>query len=224
MNRSPAITVLVLALSGAASPAAPADDAPSAPQWTTEGLELVEKDRRGEIYADPGIDWSAYSEFLLDRPTVAFRRNWQRDQNRNNPSKVRASDMESIKSGLADLFEDVFKREMTENGYRLAEAGGDHVLRLTPHIVDLDVHAPDTRTVGRTMSFTDSAGRMTLKLAIYDSVTGDLIATTSHRQESPRLGYMEWTTRVRNQAEARRLLERWARGLRERLDEARSIP
>ncbi len=225
MNRRTVIFSLVLVLLGAAAPAAPADEANPAPQWTTDGLELVEKDRRGEIYADPGIDWGVYTQFLLDRPTVAFRKNWQRDQNRLQSFKVRPSDMETIRSELADLFEEVFARELTgEGGYVQADSVGENVMQLTPHIVDLDVHAPDTRNTGRTQYYTEQAGRMTLKLAIYDSVTGDLIATASHRQDAPRRGYWQWTTSVTNRAEARRMLERWAVGLRERLDQARSIP
>jgi hypothetical protein len=33
---------------------------------------------------------------------------------------------------------------------------------------------------------------------------------------------MQWTTSVSNNAEARRMLQNWAEGLRKRLDEARS--
>ena len=61
---------------------------------------------------------------------------------------------------------------------------------------------------------------MTLKLEIYDAVTGDLIAAASDRQESPRRGYYQWTTSVSNRADARRMLERWAKDLRERLEKA----
>jgi hypothetical protein len=203
-----------------ALPAAlPAETAP--PEVSLEGLELVEKDRRGEIYADPDVDWSVYTEIQLDRATVAFRRNWQRDQNRNQSFKVRASDMENIRTGLADLFDEVFSGELSgEGGYTVTTAGNDHVMRIEPHIVDLDVYAPDTKSVGTTRTYTESAGRMTLKLFIYDSLTGDLIAAASDRREAPRRGYLQWTTSVTNKAEARRMLERWAQGLRERLDQA----
>jgi hypothetical protein len=191
------------------------------PEVSLEGLELVEKDRRGEIYADPDVDWSVYTEIQLDQATVAFRKNWQRDQNRYNSFKVRASDMEQIKSGLAELFDEVFSEELSgEGGYTIVDETGDHVMRIEPHIVDLDVYAPDTRTAGVTRSYTESAGRMTLKLFIYDSITGDLIAAASDRREAPRRGYMQWTTSVTNNAEARRMLQHWAQGLRERLDEA----
>jgi hypothetical protein len=70
-------------------------------------------------------------------------------------------------------------------------------------------------------SYTEQAGRMTLKLELYDAVTGDLIAKASDRQEAPRRGYMQWTTSVTNRAEAKRMIERWALDFRERLDQAR---
>ena len=193
------------------------------PQVSLEGLELVEKDRRGELYAAPDIDWSVYQKIQLDKATVAFRKRWQRDQNRYQTFKVKASDMERIKSNLSELFDQVFTEELSENGgFEIVSESADNVMRITPRIVDLDVYAPDTHSAGITRSFTESAGRMTLKLEIYDSVTGDLIVTASDRRESPRRGYMQWTTSVSNNAEARRMLQRWATSLRERLDKARS--
>ena len=158
-----------------------------APDITTAGLQLVEKKGRAKIYADPGVDWSVYSRIHLDRATVAFRKNWQRDQNRSQPFKVRTEDMERIRSEMSELFGEVFSKELSQNGgYVLAEENGEDVLRITPHIVDLDVYAPDTRSAGMTRSYAESAGRMTLKLELFDSVTGDLIAMASDTREAPR--------------------------------------
>jgi len=195
------------------------------PEISLEGLELVEEDRRGEIYADPDVDWTVYTKIQLDEATVAFRRNWQRDQNRSQSFKVRTQDMERIKTNLSELFGKVFTEELTTNGgYEIVEESADHVMRIEPHIVDLDVYAPDTRnSVGISRSYTESAGKMTLKLRVYDSITGDLIVAASDRRESPRRGYMQWTTSVTNNAEARRMLQHWAEGLRKRLDEGRGL-
>lgn len=193
-------------------------------QVSLDGLELVEKDSRGELYADPMVDWSVYTQVLLDPASVSFRRNWQRDQNNAQPFKVRTSDMERIKTDLSELFNEVFTKELTSDGdYEMAAENAENVMRITPRIVDLDVYAPDTRSPGIQKSYTRSAGRMTLKLEIYDSVTGDLIATASDRKESPDRGYMQWTTSVSNRAAARQMFERWAKDLRVRLDEARAI-
>lgn len=198
---------------------------PEPPALSLDGMELVEKDRRGEIYADPGVDWSIYDQILLDPATVAFRKNWKRDQNRGQPFKVKDSDMQKIKTSLSEIFGEVFTEELTVNDdYTLATESGDSVLRIKPHIVDLDVYAPDTVTPGITRTFTRQTGKMTLKLELYDSVTGDLIATASDRREAPYRQYMQWTTSVNNKQDARNMMRRWAKDLRKRLDEARSTP
>ena len=214
-----ALVAVLLAFIAPTTSAASDDEGVTA---SLDGLELVDKTRRGELYTDPDADWGTYTRILLDPATVAFRKNWQRDQNRAQPFKVKADDMERIKSELSELFGEVFVEELTTKGnYVMATESGDDVLRITPQIVDLDVYAPDTRTAGVQRSYTESAGRMTIKLDMYDSVTGDLIARASDRQEAPRRGYMQWTTSVTNRSEATRMLQRWAGELREFLDDAR---
>lgn len=195
----------------------------AAPTSSTDALQLVEKDRRGEIYANPNVDWSVYTEIQLEPATVAFRRNWQRDQNRYDPFKISTKDVERIKTSLSELFGEVFTRELTEdNGYTMASESGPTVLTIQPAIVDLDINAPDTNSYpGRVKSFTDTAGEMTLQLRLYDSVTGELLATASDRRQSPYRGYPQWTTSVSNRADAQRMLAQWAKALRERLDQAR---
>ena len=59
---------------------------------------------------------SEYSQIQLQQAPVSFRKNWKRDQNRYDPFKVKDQDVEKIKSGLSDLFNDVFTEELSENG------------------------------------------------------------------------------------------------------------
>jgi hypothetical protein len=219
MKHRKTITLAVLVLLFANTTTVAGDKQP--PEVSLDGLTLVEKDRRGEIYADKDADWSVYSQVHLEPATVSFRKNWKRDQNRYDSFKVRDRDIEKIKTALSELFHDVFARELSGNGgYQMTEETGENVMTIKPSIVDLDVAAPDTNQVGRTTSYTQQAGRMTLILEIYDSTTGDLIARGSDRQESPRRGYMQWTNSITNTADARRMLEKWATALRVRLDEA----
>ena len=65
------VVVPLLVLLSAPGAMVQADD--PAPDVSMEGLELVEKDRRGEIYADPDADWNVYSRIQLHAATVAFR-------------------------------------------------------------------------------------------------------------------------------------------------------
>jgi hypothetical protein len=194
-------------------------------EQSLNGLQLLEQDRRGAIFADPNVNWSSYTEIQLLDTTVSFRKNWQRDQNRGAPFKVKASDMEKIKQDLSEMFRQVFTEELTVNGgYTMVTGPEEHVLTIRPAIVDLDVAAPDTKRAGVSQQYTESAGRMTLKLELLDSVTGDLLAASIDGREAPRRGYMQWTTSATNKAEAKRLLKTWAKDLRLRLDKARAAP
>jgi len=221
MNKLGTLLALSLTLLLASSTAL-AKSEPS--EVSIEGLKLVDKDRRGEIYAEEGVDWSEYTQIILEPATVSFRKNWQRDQNRYDPFKVRDQDVEHIKMKLSELFSQVFTEELSaKGGYTITESIGADTMMLIPRIVDLDIAAPDTRNnPGITKSYTDQAGRMTLILEIYDSQSGDLIAKASNRQEAPRYGYVRWTNSVSNTQEARLMLQRWANMLIERLDEAKS--
>lgn len=206
------------------SPAAAFADSESQPSdISVDGLELLDKTRRSEVYTNPGVDWAAYDTIQLEPATVAFRRNWQRDQNRWDYYKVWNSDVERIKQELSDLFGEVFTEDMaSKGGYSFTGESGHNVMRVVPHIVDLDVYAPDTyHGTGVYRSYTERSGRMTLKLHIYDSVTGDLIASISDRREAPKSPNWQWTNRVSNYAEARRMLQRWTTDLVRRLDEIR---
>jgi hypothetical protein len=203
--------------------ASPAWAKKSLPAVNDEGMELVKDSDLATVYADPGADLSIYNRIWLQDATVAFKKNWQRDQNRSHRFKVRTEDMERIQEDVATLFREVFTRELIDGGYELTEEIGDDVLLVRPAIVDLDVVAPDIqRTPGREYSFSESAGEMTLNLELFDSLTGDKIAKATDRQRDFRRGYLQWRTSVSNRADARRMMTSWARALRSTLDDARS--
>ena len=191
-------------------------------ELSLDGLDLVEAFDRGKFYSDPDVDWSAYTGIQLEAATVAFRRNWQRDQNKVDPFRVRDEDVERIKQDMSTLVGEVFTEELTSNdGYAISPEAGDTVMRMEPHIVDLDVHAPYTRRTGFSRSYTERAGRMTLNLNIFDSVSGDLIAAVRVTREAMSRPTAQLSNQVTNQAEATRMLQKWARLLRETLDPAR---
>ena len=187
-----------------------------------EGMELVRDSDLATVYADPGADLGAYQRIWLKDATVAFKKNWQRDQNRSNPFKVKTKDMERINSDVATLFREVFIRELTDGGYEMAEEAADDVLIVVPSIIDLDIVAPDIKSASRTMTFSESAGEMTLNLELFDSLTNDKIARATDRKRDYRKGYNEWRTSVSNRAVAQRMMTSWAKALRSTLDEARA--
>jgi hypothetical protein len=208
-----AVAGLALSLSAAAS-----DDLP---EITVEGLHKLKDTNLGLVYALPEADLGVYQRIKLLEPSVAFKKNWQRNQNRSYTFKVRTSDMEEIKANLAELFMEVFTEELTAGGYELTEEVGEDVLLVRPAIVNLDITAPDTNTPNRTYQFSESAGEMTLYVELYDSETSSLIAKAMDRKRDREKGYMQWQNRVSNTQAAKRILKTWALTLREALDEAR---
>ena len=206
------------------------------PEVTVEGLQLIKDSNLALVYAEPGINLGQYSKVYLDDAYIAFKKNWQRDQNRHHPQKVKAEDMARMKAELSSLFREVFSRTLGEGGYELVTERAVDVLLLKPAIINLDVVAPDTmekvrpgtgREAGlghanRGNSYSETTGEMTLYLELYDSLTDDLIAKALDRKIDRQTGYFQWQNRVTNRAAANRILQVWATVLKEGLDEARS--
>jgi hypothetical protein len=210
------LTVLLLGL-GLSYSIQAGDDLP---EVTEEGLHKLKDTGLGLVYAVPDADLSVYGRVKLLEPSVAFKKNWQRDQNRGPSVKVRTSDMESIKSGVAELFMEVFTEELVEGGYELTDEAGGDVLLVRPAIVNLDITVPDVSSPGRSYQFSESAGEMTLYLELYDSETSAIIAKAMDRKRDRERGYMQWQTQVTNTQAAKRIMKSWASTLREALDEA----
>ena len=195
----------------------------SVPEVTVEGLQLIKDSNLALVYAEPGIDLRQYSKINLDDAYIAFRKNWQRDQNRHHPQKVNAKDMARMKAELSSLFREVFSRTLLEGGYELVTERAEDVLLIKPAIINLDVFAPDTMDANRGNSYSETTGEMTLYLELYDSVTDDLIAKALDRKTDRQTGYFQWQNRITNRAAANRILQVWANVLKEGLDVARGV-
>jgi len=205
-------TLLVLSVSVLA------DTAP--PEAAVSDLEVIEQDKYGEFLAAGNVDWSSYSKVQLEKGTVAFRKNWVRDQRRHSDIVIRERDEERIKSDMSDLLHKILTGELTgKGGYEMTDQSGADAMRFTPRIVDLDIIAPDRVRDNIGFALADSKLSMTLELEIYDSVSGELLAKSWQYQDDPYKGYMEEANSVSNRQAARLMLLRWSTWLQERLDE-----
>lgn len=194
------------------------------PDVTEDGLMRIDSKNVDAVYWLEGATLEGYNKVLIMDPQVAFRKNWQRDYNRTaTPGvsrRVTPDDMEKIKQGLADEFVSVFKEVLGEAGYDVVAEPAEDVLVLRPAIVDLDVTAPDLGSSMRDRTYTTSAGRMTLYMDLFDSVTGAKIGTVIDGQKARDTGMMTWSSGVKNRQEARRILRKWSGLLSNALDEA----
>jgi hypothetical protein len=186
---------------------------------TFDNLVAVDDAAVAMAYIDPEADFSVFQRVAILTPEVAFRSNWQRDQNRSRTRNISSRDMQRMKADVATLFERVFEERLEAAGYEVVDVTGEDVLILRPAIVDLDVTAPDTRSPGRTRTFTSTAGAATLYIELFDSFTGDIVGRAADRRAVRQAGGMlSWSNSVSNNAEARRMFGRWADKLVEFLD------
>ena len=197
---------------------APAQNEEANSTW--DGLVAIEDTDIHAAFIDPNADFSVFQRVAVLRPHVAFRSNWQRDQNRSRSRNVRASDAERIKEDVADLLKDVFVEQLEAAGYEVVNYTGEDVLILRPAIIDLDVTAPDVRSAGRSRTYAAGTGAATLFLELFDSLTGDLVGRAIDRRSAGRMsGFAMQSNRVTNRADARREFRVWADKLIEFLDQ-----
>jgi hypothetical protein len=181
---------------------------------TFDNLVPVKDAKMGMAYIDPEADFSVFKRVAILEPLVAFRSNWQREQNRSRSRNISARDMERIKADVATLFERVFTERLEAAGYEVVDGANEDVLLLRPAIIDLDITAPDTRTAGRSRTFTASTGAATLYIQLFDSLSGDVIGRAADRQAVRRAGgNLTWSNSVTNSADARRMMGGWADNL-----------
>jgi hypothetical protein len=199
---------------------------PQEPEVTFDGLVLLPDAEFQRVYRLPDADLSGYSELGLAPCSVAFRKDWLRDQNRSRldlGNRVRQEDVDRIKDALAEDCDRYFREALLEAPpYTLTDGfeDGQAVLVVRPSIIDLDVTAPDLRTSSPSRTYTTSAGEMTLSLELIDGTTGQVLVRVVDRQEDRQTYRLEWTNSVSNRADARRVLWLWSARLREGLDAA----
>lgn len=195
------------------------------PSLSHDGLERVATKSLDEVYRRPGIDLADYHSFIVRDCSVAFKKYWQRDYNSTTAAmmnRITDDDMAKTKARLGKLCHEVFVEELTrDEGYPMVTSAAVDVMELRPTIVDLDINAPDTRSAGSSRSYTTSAGSMTLYLEAYDSLTGEILGRIVDKRKSPENSQLQWTNSVTNTRDAKRILRRWGKILREMADQTR---
>ena len=193
------------------------------PETSPEGMVLMKDSKLKVVYVMPGATLDPYTKVILLDCYVAFRKDWQKDKNREAISlsgQVKTSDMEKIKKKVADGFREVFTEELqAKGGYEIVDQPGEDVLIVRPAIMNLDITAPDIQSAAMTRGVVASAGQMTLFMELYDSSTGDIIARVVDPRAADRGGFAMMASSVTNKAEATRIMRVWADTLRSHLGE-----
>jgi hypothetical protein len=191
------------------------------PEVTQDGLHLYKQTKERVAYVRPGATFTQYKKVALLDCYVEFSKDWVKDYNRDqrDPSrKIKDSDLERAKTALQGQFRKIFTEELQKGGrYEVTDSGGPDVLVLRPALINIQVSAPDLMAPGRSATYVESAGAMTIYLELWDSASNTILARVIDGKVDPRL-YGQRSSSVTNRAAAERMMRSWADELRNRLD------
>ena len=218
------INVKAIVISAAVLTIGACSSTQDAPQQSSEGLELVKNTRSTIAYKKEGVNFADYDKIQISNSTVAFKKDWQRDYNRDQRSistRVTDKDVIRIKESVAELFDETFAAEFVkDSNYSIVKQAVAGTLLLKPAIINLDVNAPDVRSSANVKNYVPTAGEATLYLELYDAVSGEILARIVNAKEARDKGYYQWATRVSNRSDAKIIIKKWAKALRKGFDEA----
>jgi hypothetical protein len=192
-----------------------------APEVTPEGLHLYKQTKTRVVYLRPGATFTQYKRIALVDCYVEFSKDWVKDYNsdqRDLSRQIRDSDLERAKKALQSDFRKIFTTELQKGGrYQITDSTGPDVLVLRPALINIQVSAPDLMSPGRSVTYVESAGAMTIYLELWDSVSNTLLARVVDGKVDPST-YGQRSSSVANRAAAERMMTSWADELRRRLD------
>jgi hypothetical protein len=179
---------------------------------TWDGLVQVQAKKLDAVFLTPDADFRIYSKIMLDKPEIAFHKNWKRDYNRSSRAMPRITD-EEVRRAIdeaSDRFDASLRKAFAKAGYQLVDQPGPDVMRVATGVLDVLVTAPERMTAGRSRTYANTAGEGTLVVEARDSLTGALLGRALDRRiAGDDSAYL--SNAVSNRADFDLLFEKWSR-------------
>lgn len=201
--------------------APPTIDVSASAEVTFDGLHEVLNTNADKAWAVPGLDLSGYSKIMLLGEGIEYRPGGESgrtyfSRSRGGPYEV----TERQKERMLEVVREEFLEELGKSEkFTIVEESGPDVLLVRGALLDVVSYVPPDNTVGRVDVYLSQVGQATLVLEIRDSISGAILARAIDREAAEDMSGMFESNRVTNTSEVRRLVSRWGRALRERLDE-----
>ena len=223
MNRHMALTLMVTLLvalvTGCTSTPPSIDTSPSA-EVTFDGLHEVLNSSADKAWARPGMDLSGYSKIMIQGAGIEYRPGGESGRtfmarSRGGPYEV----TKEQKARFEQVVSEAFREEMAKSErFEIVEEPGPDVLLIRGALLDVVSYVPPDDVAGRVEVYLSRVGEATLVIEIRDSITGAILARAIDRGAAEDMGGFTNSNRVTNRSEVRRLVQRWARALREGLE------
>jgi len=197
---------------------------PSA-EVTVDGLNRVDNSKMALAYVKPDVDLGSYTKIMLDPVSIAYKkepRGTGRMRSAHNESNFALTPQQT--ENMKGLFQEAAVNALTsDNGYQIVSSPGPDILRVRCALIDLVVTVPTEEPAGRSRTFAESYGAVTLVVELRDSETGEIFARVADRKEPGSNFGMNEVSRVSVTSDLRRLFNFWSGYLREGVDKVRSL-
>jgi hypothetical protein len=192
---------------------------------TVDGLHRVDNSKMALAYVKPDVDLSSYTKIMLGPVSIAYKkepRGTGKMRTAHHDSNFAMTPQQTEK--MKGLFQESAVDALTsENGYQVVSQPGPDVLRVSCELIDLVVTVPTEEPIGRSRTFAESYGAVTLVVELRDSETGEIFARVADRKEPGSNFGMNEVSRVTVTSDLKRLFKFWSGYLREGVDKVRSI-
>jgi hypothetical protein len=140
-----------------------------------------------------------YQKVMIDQVTVEFSKEWDKNVNDTRyVPRVRPDDARRIAEETTGNVGGILADALRTRGYEIVTEPGPGVLRLSPHVTELYVNAPDIYPPGKTRSLTREAGEATVTLEARDASSGTLLAVVVDRGTAQQMLRLSRATNVTN--------------------------
>jgi hypothetical protein len=182
---------------------------------TTDGLTVTKSTSFTQTEIKKGVTWSDYTKYRITPVEVSFRKNWQKDYNQGQTSlsqQVTEKDMAGIRESIGKIAYEELDKVLQKRGHLTkADMDDSKTLLFKPKVINLDIYAPDVQSSEPgTMNYVRQAGKATLFLEVYDSVSGEILGRWIDTREDPDRGYFDWANMVTNNERMRLVISAWA--------------
>jgi hypothetical protein len=181
------------------------------PPTNWDGLVQVPAKSVDYLYLRPGADFRQYTSLILDPTQVAFRKNWQKDINRDRRGSPQISDSD-VRQAIDEAqgkLGSAFGKRFGETGFPIVTAPAANALRVFVGIANVDVTSPDLNSSTRGRVYSEQAGYATLVVEVRDSLTGELLGrAVDHGVAGDHL--VTWRNSTTNWADFDHLFDQWA--------------
>jgi hypothetical protein len=180
---------------------------------TFDGLHLVNKSEMDKVWVKPEIDLGDYDAVMFEGAGIHYRADRSADE-----FPLSDSQKSQLETAVRETFESEFRKF---EHFVVTDKPGRETLKMIVTLIDVVSRIPP-EPFGRGSIYITDLGEATLVVEVFDSVTDEILARVTDKQNVEPVIVRE-SNPATNLQEVRRSVRRWGTTLRKSMDELHEI-